>query len=144
MGNDEWSKLTISSIQRHDFATRCDLHGLTIIQEIVEADCENSTSHVSLGLPFKAKAMLKSSSKILKPSAPGPSIHQLWLDPLLPVEENPLNSPKSARRYGDTQLDIFNYRHGMPTLHLLAALMFAPSLVAWLKRIGLGQNLPWS
>ncbi|RZC51018.1 hypothetical protein C5167_019441 [Papaver somniferum] len=65
------------------------------------------------------------------------------LDPLLPVEENPLNSPNSARSYSDTQLEIFNFRHGMLILHLLAALMFVPSLVAWLQRIGLGQNLPW-
>ncbi|KAI3973865.1 hypothetical protein MKX01_030441 [Papaver californicum] len=65
------------------------------------------------------------------------------LDPLLPVEENPLNSPNSARSYGDTQLEIFNFRHGMLLLHLLAALMFVPSLVAWLQRFGLGQNLPW-
>ncbi|OVA08276.1 Armadillo [Macleaya cordata] len=62
-------------------------------------------------------------------------------DPLLPVEESPLNSP--TRSYGDTQLEIFNYRHGMLMLHLLATLMFVPSLVAWLQRIGLGQSLPW-
>ncbi|KAK9126756.1 hypothetical protein Scep_015602 [Stephania cephalantha] len=60
----------------------------------------------------------------------------------LPLENN-LDSPNSTSSYEDTQIEIFNYRHGMLTLHLLAALMFLPSLAAWLQRIGMGQSLPW-
>lgn len=63
------------------------------------------------------------------------------LDPLLPLDENYSSSPNS-KSFGDSQLEIFNFRHGVLILHLLAALMFVPSLVAWLQRIGMGQNLP--
>ncbi|GER51917.1 GPI inositol-deacylase PGAP1-like protein, partial [Striga asiatica] len=52
-------------------------------------------------------------------------------------------SPESNRSYVDTQLDIFHHQHGLLVLHLLAALMFVPSLVAWLQRIGIGQSFPW-
>ncbi|KNA13999.1 hypothetical protein SOVF_111530 isoform B [Spinacia oleracea] len=45
--------------------------------------------------------------------------------------------------YDDIQLEIFHHRHGMLILHLLAMLMFAPSLVAWLQRLRLGQSFPW-
>ncbi|KAH7684179.1 GPI inositol-deacylase PGAP1-like protein [Dioscorea alata] len=63
--------------------------------------------------------------------------------PLLPLDENSSSSPNSARSYGDSQLEIFNYQHGVLILHVLATLMFIPSLVAWLQRIGLGQRFPW-
>ncbi|PIA26437.1 hypothetical protein AQUCO_09300025v1 [Aquilegia coerulea] len=62
--------------------------------------------------------------------------------PLLLLEENP-NSPNSSRSYGDTLIETYNYRHGLLILNLLAALMFAPSLVVWFQRIGVGQRLPW-
>lgn len=42
-------------------------------------------------------------------------------------------SPVSTRSYGEIQLEIFNHRHGLLILHLLAALMFVPSLVAWFQ-----------
>ncbi|KAG9448528.1 hypothetical protein H6P81_008493 [Aristolochia fimbriata] len=63
-------------------------------------------------------------------------------NPLLPLDENGSNSPNSTRSFGESQLEIFNYRHGLLTLHILAVLMFVPSLVAWLQRIGMGQSFP--
>ncbi|XP_075515196.1 uncharacterized protein LOC142549872 isoform X4 [Primulina tabacum] len=51
-------------------------------------------------------------------------------------------SPESTRSYSDRQLETFNHRHGLLILHLLAALMFVPSLVAWLQRNGICQNFP--
>ncbi|KAJ4979237.1 hypothetical protein NE237_010017 [Protea cynaroides] len=65
------------------------------------------------------------------------------LSPLLPLEENSPQSPNSAKSFGDTQLEIFNHWHGLLMLHLLAALMFVPSLLAWLQRIGMGESSPW-
>lgn len=62
---------------------------------------------------------------------------------LSPLEANMCNSPDSARSFGETQLEIFHHRHGLLILHLLAAIMFVPSLVAWIQRIGAGQNFPW-
>lgn len=59
------------------------------------------------------------------------------------VDDNSSSTPDSARSYGDTQLEIFHHRHGLLILHLLATLMFVPSLVAWLQRIGMGQSFPW-
>ncbi|XP_073019053.1 uncharacterized protein [Primulina eburnea] len=52
------------------------------------------------------------------------------------------SSPESTRSYSDRQLETFNHRHGLLILHLLAALMFVPSLVAWLQRNGICQNFP--
>lgn len=60
----------------------------------------------------------------------------------LPSEESG-NSPGSADSYSDIQLEVFHLRHGMLILHLLATLMFAPSLVSWLQRLGMGESLPW-
>ncbi|XP_042061957.1 uncharacterized protein LOC121805967 isoform X1 [Salvia splendens] len=62
---------------------------------------------------------------------------------LFPTNETRRDSPKYTKSYGDAQLEIFHHRHGLLVLHLLAVLMFVPSLVAWLQRIGIGQNLPW-
>ncbi|KAF8028921.1 hypothetical protein BT93_E1560 [Corymbia citriodora subsp. variegata] len=53
------------------------------------------------------------------------------------------SSPESARSFADTQLDCFHHRHGLLMLHLLAALMFVPSLAAWWQRVGTGQSFPW-
>ncbi|KAK3019412.1 hypothetical protein RJ639_004662, partial [Escallonia herrerae] len=60
-----------------------------------------------------------------------------------PVDENCSSTPDSARSYSETQLEIFHHRHGLLILHFLATVMFVPSLVAWLQRIGTGQNFPW-
>lgn len=51
------------------------------------------------------------------------------------VNENSSSSqsPDFAQSYGETQLEIFHHRHGLLILHLLAALMFGPSFVAWLQ-----------
>ncbi|KAL3624307.1 hypothetical protein CASFOL_033123 [Castilleja foliolosa] len=45
------------------------------------------------------------------------------------------SSPESNKSYIDTQLEIFHHRHGFLVLHLLATLMFVPSLVAWLHEL---------
>ncbi|KAK2985383.1 hypothetical protein RJ640_029340 [Escallonia rubra] len=60
-----------------------------------------------------------------------------------PVDENCSSTPDSARSYSETQLEIFHHRHGLLILHFLATVMFVPSLVACLQRIGAGQNFPW-
>ncbi|XP_028778530.1 uncharacterized protein LOC114735049 isoform X2 [Neltuma alba] len=52
------------------------------------------------------------------------------------------NSPDSSKSFGDTQLDLFHHRHGLLILHFVAATMFAPSLAAWLQRLGLGWSFP--
>ncbi|KAI5651139.1 hypothetical protein M9H77_37144 [Catharanthus roseus] len=66
------------------------------------------------------------------------------------ADENNSHSPNSTRSFAETQLEIFHHRHGLLILHLLAALMFVPSLVAWIQykfscsqRIGTGQSFPW-
>ncbi|KAJ7974736.1 GPI inositol-deacylase [Quillaja saponaria] len=60
-----------------------------------------------------------------------------------PSEVDCSNSPDSSKSFGETQLDIFHHRHGLFILHLASALMFGPSLVAWLQRLGTGQSFPW-
>lgn len=60
------------------------------------------------------------------------------LDSLLPIDD----SPNSVKGFGESQLEIFNYKHGILILHLLATLMFIPSLGAWLQRIGTGSSFP--
>ncbi|CAN6217106.1 unnamed protein product [Urochloa humidicola] len=61
------------------------------------------------------------------------------LQQLLPLDD----SPRAPKSFTDSQLELFDCRHGIMISHLLTTLMFAPSLVAWLQRIGMGQNLPW-
>nr|XP_023914391.1 GPI inositol-deacylase isoform X1 [Quercus suber]XP_023914392.1 GPI inositol-deacylase isoform X1 [Quercus suber] len=61
----------------------------------------------------------------------------------LPLEENSSNSLDSSKSFGDTQLEVFHHRHGLLILHLVAALMFVPSLAACLQRMGMGQSFPW-
>lgn len=60
-----------------------------------------------------------------------------------PSEENLSNSTDSSKSFGDTQLDLFHHRHGLLILHLVATMMFAPSVVAWFQRLALGESLPW-
>ncbi|XP_059449322.1 uncharacterized protein LOC132180491 isoform X3 [Corylus avellana] len=64
-------------------------------------------------------------------------------DRRLPLEEKSSNSLDSSKSFSDTQLEMFHHRHGMLILHFVAALMFVPSLVAWLQRIGIGESFPW-
>lgn len=52
---------------------------------------------------------------------------------VLPQDENNCNSPDSARSFGETQLEIFHHRHGLLVLHLLATIMFVPSMIAWVQ-----------
>jgi hypothetical protein len=54
-------------------------------------------------------------------------------EPLLPTDECTSNSPTLAKSFSESQLETFNYQHGVFILHLLATLMFVPSLVAWLQ-----------
>ncbi|KAF8052719.1 hypothetical protein N665_1515s0007 [Sinapis alba] len=54
-----------------------------------------------------------------------------------------LSVDMSEKSFVETQSDIFNHRHGLLILHLLAAMMFVPSLAAWFQRIGTGQSFPW-
>jgi hypothetical protein len=49
-----------------------------------------------------------------------------------PSEDNS-NSPDSSKSFGEAQLDVFHHRHGLLILHLLATMMFAPSVVAWFQ-----------
>lgn len=49
------------------------------------------------------------------------------------IEDNLSSSPGSSKSFGETQLEIFHHCHGLLMLHLVAAVMFAPSLVAWLQ-----------
>ncbi|XP_021299155.1 uncharacterized protein LOC110427851 isoform X2 [Herrania umbratica] len=51
-------------------------------------------------------------------------------------------SKENSSSYGQTQEDTFHHRHGLLVLHLLAALMFVPSLISWLQRIGMHQSFP--
>ncbi|XP_047263581.1 uncharacterized protein LOC107860723 isoform X2 [Capsicum annuum] len=60
-----------------------------------------------------------------------------------PQKESNSKSLDSVKSYGDTQLEIFNHQHGLFVLHLLATLMFVPSLISWIQRMGIGQSLPW-
>lgn len=64
-------------------------------------------------------------------------------DELFNMDKKCTSSPESRGSYGETQLEIFHYRHGLLVLHLLATLMFVPSLLAWLQRISIGENFPW-
>ncbi|KAH7847717.1 hypothetical protein Vadar_029491 [Vaccinium darrowii] len=59
------------------------------------------------------------------------------------LDDSCSSSPDSARSFGDTQLEMFHHRHGLLILHFLAALMFVPSLVAWLQRVGTSYSFPW-
>jgi glycosylphosphatidylinositol deacylase len=58
-----------------------------------------------------------------------PENKQDGLEQLLPMDD----SPTSVKSFTDCQLEVFDCRHGIMILHLLATLMFAPSLVAWLQ-----------
>ncbi|XP_050381823.1 uncharacterized protein LOC126798805 isoform X2 [Argentina anserina] len=60
-----------------------------------------------------------------------------------PSEDTSSNSPDSSKSFGETQLEIFNHRHGLFILHLTATLMFGPSFVTWLERIGAEHSFPW-
>ncbi|CAA6661528.1 unnamed protein product [Spirodela intermedia] len=59
---------------------------------------------------------------------------------ILPLDENHSTSSASGKSFADTQLELFNYRHGLLILHLLAAVMFGPSLVAWLQTRRMGHS----
>ncbi|GFZ19097.1 hypothetical protein Acr_27g0008360 [Actinidia rufa] len=59
------------------------------------------------------------------------------------LDESCSSTPDSTRSFGETQLETFHHRHGLLMLHFLATLMFVPSLVAWIQRMGMSQSFPW-
>ncbi|XP_057491133.1 uncharacterized protein LOC130776900 isoform X2 [Actinidia eriantha] len=59
------------------------------------------------------------------------------------LDESCSSTPDSTRSFGETQLEMFHHQHGLLMLHFLATLMFVPSLVAWLQRMGMSQSFPW-
>lgn len=59
--------------------------------------------------------------------------HEGELNQSYPLDESYSSSPNLAKSFSDTQLEIFHHRHGILILHLVAALMFFPSLVAWFQ-----------
>uniref|UniRef100_A0A5B6ZJW4 GPI inositol-deacylase n=1 Tax=Davidia involucrata TaxID=16924 RepID=A0A5B6ZJW4_DAVIN len=116
----------------------CFVHpalGLFILLSSHALCCHNALSSF-LTASFRSHAQSKDSEQIAYGYDGGLNKH-------LPLDENCSSSPDSARSFGDTQLEIFHHRHGLLILHFLAALMFVPSLVAWLQRIGMGQSFPW-
>ncbi|KAH7282837.1 hypothetical protein KP509_35G049700 [Ceratopteris richardii] len=63
--------------------------------------------------------------------------------PLEKVDNGQIASPKPIISFKDAQLEIFNYSHGLLLVHLIAAAMLIPSLVAWGQRLGMDRSLPW-
>ena len=55
------------------------------------------------------------------------------IDQNSPLKEGCSNSPDSSKSFDETQLELFHHRHGLLVLHLVATLMFVPSLAAWLQ-----------
>ncbi|KAK1315686.1 hypothetical protein QJS10_CPA05g02004 [Acorus calamus] len=95
-----------------------------------------------LAASFRSHAQRKESYDTVNLSVPSKHKFMGAVDPLLPLDDSSSNSPNSSRSFVDTQLEIFNYQHSFLILHLVATLMFIPSLVAWLQRIGMGQSHP--
>ncbi|KAK8962790.1 hypothetical protein KSP40_PGU006200 [Platanthera guangdongensis] len=79
----------------------------------------------------------RSSSLLLEPKSNGA------FDSFIPHEDGGFSSPITANGFGESQLEIYKYKHGILMLHLLAALMLIPSLAAWLQGIGKGSSFPW-
>ncbi|KAH9562192.1 hypothetical protein CY35_05G059400 [Sphagnum magellanicum] len=64
------------------------------------------------------------------------------LDDGLPLGELPSWTKPSALSLGETKLEIFYHHQGVLLLHLIATIMFIPSLVAFVKRAGQEWTLP--
>ncbi|MCO5581420.1 hypothetical protein L7F22_035304 [Adiantum nelumboides] len=62
---------------------------------------------------------------------------------LTKLDNEQIASPKTLVSFKDSQLEIFNYSHGLLLLHLIATAMLIPSLVAWGQRLGMDKSLPW-
>ncbi|GAB2223103.1 hypothetical protein Droror1_Dr00017240 [Drosera rotundifolia] len=58
------------------------------------------------------------------------------------TEKSCSSSSDLAKSYGDIQLENFHHSQGLLLLHLLATLMFGPSFVTWVQRIGLRHSFP--
>ncbi|KAK6928470.1 GPI inositol-deacylase PGAP1-like, partial [Dillenia turbinata] len=99
--------------------------------------CHNSLSSHASRKKFDFPNEVINVSELLESKLGGGSKQHFSLD------ENQSNSPNSTKSFSDTQLEIFHQQHVLLILHALAALMFVPSFVAWLQRIGIGRSLPW-
>ena len=56
------------------------------------------------------------------------------LNQILPSDKSHSSEgPVSGKSFAETQVELFNYQHSLLILHLLAAVMFGPSLVARLQ-----------
>uniref|UniRef100_A0A0E0EQ04 GPI inositol-deacylase n=1 Tax=Oryza meridionalis TaxID=40149 RepID=A0A0E0EQ04_9ORYZ len=99
----------------------------------------HSTLCSFLAASFRSITQKKDLYKSMGDNIILPENKQDGLEQLLPMDD----SPTSVKSFTDCQLEVFDCWHGIMILHLLATLMFAPSLVAWLQRIGMGQNFPW-
>jgi hypothetical protein len=91
-----------------------------------------------LAATFRSQAQRKDVWYEAKLENPSPIFHKNKTnrgmpEPLLPTDESTSNSPTLAKSFSESQLETFNYQHGLFILHLLATLMFVPSLVAWLQ-----------
>lgn len=91
-----------------------------------------------LAATFRSQAQRKDIWYESKLENPSPIFHKNKTnkgmpEPLLPTDESTSSSPTKAKSFSDSQLETFNYQHGVFILHLLATLMFVPSLVAWLQ-----------
>ncbi|CAM6094752.1 unnamed protein product [Calypogeia fissa] len=63
----------------------------------------------------------------------------VWRDPLLEGNDR---SELAGISYAESQLEVFHQRQGLLLLHLVATIMFIPSLVAWIQRPGMDRTLP--
>ncbi|XP_078150572.1 phosphatidylinositol deacylase isoform X2 [Carex rostrata] len=128
----------------------CFVHpaiGLSILLLSHAIHAHSSLSSV-LAANFRSQSQRKDSWYESKLESPTPifdknNTYKSTSEPLLPTDESTSHSPTSAKSFSDSQLETFNYQHGVFILHLFATLLFVPSLVAWLQRIGMGQNFPW-
>ncbi|OMO69087.1 GPI inositol-deacylase PGAP1-like protein [Corchorus olitorius] len=96
--------------------------GLSILL-LFHAYCCHSSLCNAMTASFRSHAQEKDSGY---KSAGDYLSHQSSSKPGSPSKEN-------SSSYSQTQEDTFHHRHGLLTLHLLATLMFGPSLVSWLQ-----------
>ncbi|KAE8718479.1 hypothetical protein F3Y22_tig00110013pilonHSYRG00322 [Hibiscus syriacus] len=121
-----------SNISGNYFVNICTSGTWPIHTALITCFCCHSSLCNSLTASFRSNARKKESdyktednysSQLFKPKPGSPS------------KEN-------SSSYIQTQEDIFHLRHGLLVLHILATLMFVPSLVSWLQRIGMHQSFP--
>ncbi|VFQ73512.1 unnamed protein product [Cuscuta campestris] len=130
------------------FPLTCFVHpalGLFLLLSSHAVGCHNALSSFLLA-SFRSHVQTEElrefgDEEMSKSSQPIPKFNGETSKTVLP-KENVSGAAENAKSYAETQLEIFHHRHGLLILHLLAMLMFLPSLVAWLQRIGAGQSFP--